>query len=176
MEARQVPTPTKLTVDFSNVEDRREGGKSAHVPEGDYLLKIGGVELKTKKDDETSKYLSWRFTIAAPEKYKNAGSIYYVTSLKPESLWSLRNLLDDMGITVPKKAVGLPLAEIAKSGRLIGATLEDDEYNGKVKSKIAATFKKDQYEATSTPTATEDEEESSETEEDETEELDIDDI
>jgi len=169
-----MPTPTKLTVDFSQVEDRREGGRSAHVPEGDYLLKIAGVELKAKKDDESSKYLSWRFTIAAPEKYKNAGSIYTVTSLKPENLWSLRNLLDDLGITVPKKAVALPLAEIAKSGRICGATLEDDEYGGKVKSKVAATFKKEQYEATA---EVETEETTSDDDDEETtEELDLDDI
>jgi len=172
-----MPTPTKLTVDFSNVADRREGGRSAHVPEGDYLLKIAGVELKSKKDDESSKYLNWKFSIEAPSQFKNAGFVYTVTSLKPENLWSLRNLLEDLGITVPKKAVGLPLAEIAKSGRVMGATLEDDEYNGKVKSKIAATFKKDQYDATGAPTATEDEEETSDSDdEEETEELDIDDI
>lgn len=173
-----MPTPSKLTVDFSNVEDRREGGRAAHVPEGDYLLRVKGVELKSKKDDESSKYLNWRFEIEKPEQFKGRGSIYTVTSLKPENLWSLRNLLDDMGITVPKKAVGLPLADIAKSGRLMGATLEDDEYNGKVKSKIAATFKKDQYDDSGAPAAdteSEDSEEESDDEE-ETEELDIDDI
>lgn len=171
-----MPTPSKLTVDFSNVEDRREGGKAAHVPEGDYLLKVGGIELKSKKDDESSKYLNWRFTIVAPEKYKNAGSVYFITSLKPESLWNLRNLLEDLGITVPKKAVGLPIAEIAKSGRIVGATLEDDEYNGKVKSKIAATFKKEVYEATATSSDSDDEEETADSDEEETEELDIEDI
>ncbi len=172
-----MPTPTKLTVDFSGVGDRREGGKSAHVPEGDYLLKVAGVELKSKKDDETSKYLSWRFVIAKPEKYANAGSIWTNTTLKPDGLWSLRNLLDDMGINVPKSAVALPLQTIAKSGRLVGATLEDEEYNGKVKSVIAATFKKEQYESTGS-TDDEDEEESDteDSEEETAEELDLDDI
>lgn len=171
-----MPTPTKLTIDFSQVEDRREGGKAAHVPEGDYLLQVTGVELKSKKDDEASKYLSWRFVIAKPERYKNAGSVYTITSLKPENLWSLRNLLEDLGITVPKKAVGLPLAEIAKSGRLMGATLEDDEYNGKTKSKIAATFKKEQYEATATEAPADEEAADDEDDEETTEELDLDDI
>lgn len=170
-----MPTPSKLTVDFSNVEDRREGGKAAHVPEGDYLLKVVGAELKSKKDDETSKYLSWRLVIAKPERYKNAGSIYHTTSLKPESLWSLRNFIEDMGITVPKKAIALPIAEIVKAGKLIGATLEDDEYNGKVKSKIAATFKKEQYEEA--PASADDEDDTSDdSDEDTTEELDLDDI
>ena len=79
-----------------------------------------------------------------------------------------------MGITVPKKAVALPLAEIAKSGRICGATLEDDEYGGKVKSKVAATFKKEQYEATA---EVETEETTSDDDDEETtEELDLDDI
>jgi hypothetical protein len=170
-----MPTPSKLTVDFSGVGDRREGGKAAHVPEGDYLLKVVGVELKSKKDDETSKYLSWRFVIAKPEKHANAGSIWTNTTLKPDGLWSLRNLLDDMGITVPKSSVALPLQTIAKSGRLVGATLEDDEYNGKVKSQIAATFKKEQYEDTGSTDEEESETEEAE-EEETTEELDLDDI
>jgi hypothetical protein len=173
MEATPVPTPSKLTVDFSNVGERREGGKAAHVPEGDYLLKVVGVELKSKKDDETSKYLSWRFVIAKPEAHADAGSIWTNTTLKPDGLWSLRNLLDDMGIAVPKSSVALPLQTIAKSGRLVGATLEDNEYNGKVKSQIAATFKKEQYE----DTATGDDDDEVETDEEETtEELDLDDI
>ena len=172
-----MPTPSKLTVDFSNVEERR-GGNAFHGPEGDYLLQVKGVELKSKKDDETSKYLSWRFEPVKPEQYKGRGSVYNNTSLKPESLWALRNLLDDMGITVPKKAVSLPLADIAKSGRIVGATLEDDTYNNKTKSVIAATFKKEQYEATSAPEDEEaaTEEAATESDEEETEELDLDDI
>lgn len=170
-----MPTPSKLTVDFSNVEERR-GANAFHGPEGDYLLQIKGVELKSKKDDESSKYLTWRFEPYAPEQFKGRGSVYHNTSLKPESLWALRNLLEDMGIPVPKKAVGLPIAEIAKSGRIIGATLEDNEWNGKVKSQIAATFKKDQYDASGAPAAEDEDEETAESDTDDTEELDLDDI
>lgn len=179
-----MPTPSKLTVDFTNVGDRQEGGKAAHVPEGDYLLKVKGVTLETKKGDESSKYLRWRFTIHKPSGYENAGVIYHNTTLQADKLWSLRNVLEDLGINVPKKAVGLPLAEIGKSGRILGATLEDDEYNGKVKSQIAATFKKEQYEETAKPVdesgddTDTDEDTASDTsdDEEETEELDIDDL
>lgn len=157
----RVPQPAKLTVDFSNVGDRTEGGRSAHVPEGDYLLAAVGYEIRKKKE-ENSQYISWKLSIVKPEKYKNAGTIYHITSLKEESLWSLRNFLDDLGIKVPKSTVGVPLKAIVDAKRIIGATLEDDEYNNKVKSKIVATFKKAEYEET--------EEASDETEEDEVEE------
>lgn len=151
--------PAKLSVDFSNVSDRQEGGvKAAHVPEGDYLLRVVGCELKKKKDDESSKYLNWRVSVVKPEKYKNAGVIYFVTSLKEEALWNLRNFLEDLGYKIPKSIVNIPIAKIVEEKKLFGATLQDDEYNDKVKSKIAATFKASDYqesaeESTSTETS-----------------------
>lgn len=138
-------TPAVLTLDFSNVGERTEGGRAAHVPEGDYLFKPTKVELRSKKDDESSKYLSWVMAIQAPEKYKGR-VIYFITSLKAESLWNLRNLLEDMGIKVPQSTLKLPLQQIIAKGPIFGGTVEDDEYEGKVKSKIVATFKRAQYE------------------------------
>jgi len=186
MEAR-MPTkgPSKITVDFSGVEERREGGgRAAHVPEGDYLLRVEACELKSKKDDATSKYLNWRVTIAAPEKYKNAGSIWHTTTLKQEGLWSLRNFLEDLGVSVPKSAVDIPFVAIAAKHPIIGATLEDHEYNNKVTSRIAATFKKAAYEATDEADddedATDEDAEAtaavSEDEDEELEEIDVDDL
>lgn len=166
--------PSKLTVDFSDVEDRREGGKAAHVPTGDYLLKVVGCELKTK-EGATSKYLNWRLTIHAPDKYKNAGSIWHVTSLKPEALWNLRNFLEDLGVKVPKSQVEVPIAAIVQKGLIIGATLDDDEYEGKTKSKIQATFKKDAFQVTEENKETT-EETDSDTEDENLEELDLDDL
>ena len=170
--------PAKLTVDFSNVEERREGGKSAHVPEGDYLLKVAGCELKSKKDDATSKYLNWRLTITSPEQFKNAGSIWHITSLKPEALWNLRNFLEDLGVKVPKGTAEIPIKAIVDKGLIIGATLEDDEYNNVMKSKIAATFKKDAFKASDEEADDEEEEETSTeaSDEDDVEEIDVDDL
>jgi len=170
--------PSKLSIDFSNVEDRREGGKAAHVPPGDYLVQVVGCELKTKKDDETSKYLSWRLQIVTPEKYKGAGTIWHTTSLKPEALWNLRNFLEDLGISVPKKSVDVPIQAIVAKKLIIGVTLDDDTYNEKTKSKVQATFKKADYEGTSEDEETSDggsAELDAEDEED-LEELDVDDI
>jgi hypothetical protein len=188
MEARmpRPVLPATLSVDFSQVEERREGGgKAAHVPEGDYLLKVLGSELRSKKDDETSKYLSWRLGIVKPEKYTNAGVIYFVTSLKPEALWNLRNFLEDLGLTVPKSIAKVPIKQIVDKHLVFGATLEDDEYNNKVKSVVAATFKKSEYEDTGTAEDSDDDDEEEETanptadtsdDDEDTEEIDIDDL
>lgn len=172
-------TPSKLTVDFSKVEERREGGRAAHVPEGDYLLQVKGCSLQHKKDDESSKYLRWIFAIVKPSTHSHAGSVYHNTTLREEGLWSLRNLLEDLGIRVPKAAVDLPLAAIVKKAPMVGATLQDSEpYNDKIKSEIAATFKASEYtEEGATAAETSDEETEDEEEEDEdVEELDVDDL
>jgi hypothetical protein len=156
-------TPTSISVNFSNVEDRREGGKAFHGPEGDYLLKVVGCVKKAKKDDENSFYLSWKLEPNTPSQYKGKGFVYHNTSLKEEALWSLRNFLEDMGIKVPKSTVKIPVAEIIKKGMIIGATLGDDEYNGKVKSQIVATFKKSEYEGTTEADEAEEDDEEEET-------------
>lgn len=181
-------TPAVLTVDFSNVGERTEGGRAAHVPEGDYLFQPKAVELRSKKDDESSKYLSWRMAIFAPEKHKGK-TVYHITSLKEESLWNLRNLLEDMGIKVPQSSLKLPLQQIIAKSPVFGGTVEDDEYDGKVKSKIVATFKKAQYEEVgsdsdddeddeggSATAEVDDEEETAVESDDDLEELELDDI
>lgn len=180
-------SPSKITVDFSNVGDRTEGGRAAHVPEGDYLLKVTGAKIKSKKDDDSSKYIAWTVAIVKPSKYANAGTIFHNTTLKSDGLWSLRNLLEDMGLKVPKKSVEVPLATIVAKQLEFGATLADDEYNAKTKSKIVATFKKADYEAAASattdstkPAASKDEddedEEESDSDDEDLDELDVDDL
>ena len=156
---------SNLSVDFSQVEDRREGGKAAHVPEGDYLLRVDGCEKRQNKAKD-GEYLAWKMGIAKPEKYKTKGFIYHNTSLKPEALWNLRNFLEDLGLKIEKKTLNIPIAKIVANHMLIGATLQDGEpYNDKVKSEIAATFHKSKFEDTG-------EEEEEETDDEETTESD----
>ena len=134
-------TPAKLSVDFSGVEIRR-GGSSIHIPEGDYLLRAIGCERKPKKDDPSRFYLNWKCEVAEGT-HKGKGPIYHITTLDPEKLWGLRTFLVDLlggEEKVPQKAVDIPLAKIVAAKPRFGATLVDDEYDGKVKSKIAATF------------------------------------
>jgi hypothetical protein len=187
--------PAKLTVDFSDVGERRQGGTSARVPEGDYLLRLETAEVKKNKNDD-GRHILWIFSIKSPSKFSKAGQVYERTSLKKEALFKLRNLLEDMGIPVPQKSVDIPLAKIVAAHKLVGATLADGEPYGEkavIKSEIQATFKASEYKevgealGTSAPTAAPDdstatadsEEEEVETataEDEDLEELDVDDL
>ena len=126
-----MPTPTRnkpasISLDFSNVGERRQGRPAAHVPAGDYILQIKDYEIRTKKDDESKRHISWTCEISKPSQYAGK-TIYYISSLVPENLWNLRNLLEDIGVKVPKKMVDVPLGKLV--GKAFGATLDDDDYN-----------------------------------------------
>lgn len=135
---------TKLTVDMSNVPERREGGRSAHVPPGDYLLKLTDAyftKVKAGNKNAGKPMAVWIFSIEKPASHKSAGSIYYRTGLWEEAVFSFRNLLQDLlnGKAIPKRAVDVDLKKYI--GKLVGATLDDAEpYNNRVKSEIINTF------------------------------------
>jgi len=146
-------TPRNITVDFSGVEIRRGGG-GIQVPEGDYLLRVTDCERRAKKDDSSRFYLLWKLEIAKPTSMAGKGPIYHRTSLSQESLWALRTFLVDLlgEKNVPTSSVTIPIAQIIQRKPFIGATLKDGEpYNGKVKSEIAATFSKRDYEELAAP-------------------------
>lgn len=127
----------KHALDFSNVKDS-SGINPKHMPEGDYLLKIVKVD-ETDKDDVPM----WNFHMQLADS-KTAVYPYYC-KLQENQLWKVRNLLIAAGIEVPKKRVGVDPGKLV--GKTIGATLEDDEYEGKLKSVVAAVFPADELDA-----------------------------
>lgn len=149
---------TTFQADFSNTDDRR-GGRSAHVPPGDYLLEVSDAEVVPVKSDQTGKkrQVHWIFRIKAGEA--GIGEVvHFYTSLDESQnggLWQLRNLLSDLagGADIPKSKANVDLA--TKIGKRVGATLVDDEPwhrpndDGSVtvieKSVISMTFPADKY-------------------------------
>lgn len=122
---------SKKALDFSDVKD----GSIFSTPpleEGDYLAKIIQVEDRPAKDDEDM----WVFAIQLQDR-KSAVYPFYC-KLVENQLWKLRNLLIAAGKSVPKKRVAVDPNSIV--GKTIGVTLEDDEYEGRLKSSIAAVF------------------------------------
>ena len=101
--------------------------------QGDYLAQVTKVEDAKAKSDDTFQYL---FTIKL-SKYSQYAYPYYC-KLTENQLWKLRNLLIAAGINVPKKRVKLDPSKVV--GKFIGVTMEDDEYEGKMQSNIAAIF------------------------------------
>lgn len=135
----------KVKIDFGGVDKEiRKGGRAAHVPEGDYLAKPVKAELR-KSEKGGGRYFNWRFQITAPKKY--AGKTLYVnTSLKPDALWNLRNLINAcLGKNVAGKAVNFDPEKCY--GKVCGITVEDDEYKDKMRSQIVDFFPESDYNA-----------------------------
>lgn len=116
-----------LAVDFSGVES---GGGRTRIPEGDYKVTVDTVKQSESKAGNAM--LVWDFKIS---EGKFAGKkLRDRTTLTPESLWKLKQVLEAMGISVPSKQVALKLSNYI--GKDLGVTVVDDEYEGRISSKV----------------------------------------
>ena len=171
----------KTKVDFSGVDPEiRSGGRGVRLPEDDYLFKIVKGE-KRKSEKSQAYYFNWQLTVAKGE-FKGK-SVYMNTSLKPDALWNLRNLIHAAtGKNVAGKSVAFDPAII--EGKIIAGTVVDGEPfgdEGKIKSEVVDVRPKDELEAddddeeeeVATESETEEEEEESE---EELEDVDLDEL
>lgn len=123
----------KVNVDFTNVKDS-SGINPKQMPEGDYHAVIRKVELVEKKSDPNAKQLL--FTVGLKD---HASVAYpYYCGFEANVLWKLRNLMIASGVKAPKKAFSFDAEKLV--GKEFGVSLEDDEYDGKMKSVIGAVF------------------------------------
>lgn len=161
-----------VKIDFTGVDKEiKKSAKAARVPEGDYLVKIVKAELG-KSEKSGKKNFSWRFTIVKPEKYKGK-TLYDRTFLNPESLWNLRNLIHAaLGKNVAGKALNFDPSKLY--GKLVCVTVEDNEYDNKIRSQIADYQPKTEYKASKEVEADDDEDEDDDEVEEEVEEEDED--
>lgn len=121
-------------LDFSDVKDRGELGiTKKRMPAGDYLARVKAVEDRPTKENKEAQ---WMYVIHL-ENVRGAGYPYYC-KLQPNQLWKIRNLFLACGVAIPKKKVRLDPNKIVN--KLLGVTLEDDEYDGKKQSIITEMF------------------------------------
>lgn len=122
----------KTKVDFSDAGDRGPFNP-IHQEEGDYLFKIVAVlDSPTKETKEDQ----WIFALQDAE---NPRAIYpYRCKLDKQNAWKIRNVFEAVGKKVAQKMLSVDPQQVV--GKMIGATLEDNEYNGKVKSQIGDVF------------------------------------
>lgn len=132
-----------LSVDFSNV---KEGGGGVRMPENDYHLKIASVkEDISEKSGNPMLVIQFGFVDKKAAK-KAGGTIRENFVLQEKSLWKLRDLLEAVGVKVPKRTVQIPIKKLV--GKELGGTIVDDEpYNGRIKSKIADYMTLDDFES-----------------------------
>jgi hypothetical protein len=114
-----------IRIDARGVDPNiRSGGRAAHLPEGDYLFKVTSHEVR-KSERSGSKYISWTMTCTS-QKYKGK-VIYHITSLKPDALWNLRNLI----FATTGKNIAGKIADFRPKtiyGKVFAGTTEDDSY------------------------------------------------
>lgn len=116
----------KFNLDMTNVSDG-----FTLVPEGEYICKVTGVE---KKDGTKAPYLNWELTIGTGP---NKGSkLYYITTLSPNALFSLRDFVIACGIPVPKAAFQLDTDKI--KGSVVGVKVAHEDYEKDGQTKTSA--------------------------------------
>jgi hypothetical protein len=121
-----------VVADFGHKDAKGGGGRNPRLPEGDYLAKIVSAEKKEAKNSGNT-YIRFGFKILEG-KYKGK-ELSGNATLTPKALFWLRNMLEAMGQEVPEKASKIRYKKYI--GQKVGITLEDDEYEGKIKSEVS---------------------------------------
>lgn len=120
------------TIDMTNVKERSFNTK--RLPEGDYPALVKSVSDHKSKAGN----FQWLYTLEIHEGKGKGASYPYYCGVTPEELWKVRGLFVAAGINVPKKKQKFDPNPVVN--RKIGITLEDDEYDGKLKSKISGVL------------------------------------
>ena len=121
----------KIPVDFSDTPERG----SVRVPEGDYVVTVKKVE-QTKAKSSGNPMLIWTMEFKSGPKDVKGKRIRDNHTLTPEALWTLRNALEAIGYKVPTGPMKFD-ADKMVINREVGISVYDDEYNGRISSKIA---------------------------------------
>ena len=119
--------PLQARLDFTNASDPSPYSPK-HVPSGEYRGIVKGVESREARDGTEM----WVYAIGSPDI---PGAVYpqYI-KLDEKGLWKLRQLAEACGMIIPKKVVNVNANKFV--GKELGIILEEDEYQGKLKSTI----------------------------------------
>lgn len=140
-------------LDMTDVKDGGGAFNKKHRRPGDYKAKITKVDDVRKKDDPSKKM--WLFTIEV-----GTGAYPYYCTFDSKSLWKIKQLFAAAGVAVPKKKVKLDPNKVV--GKYIGVTLDDDEYDGKVRSNVESVFPESELEESDAEDDEEDEDQEDE--------------
>jgi len=126
-KAKADTTAKVRTLDFTGVKDRGQFN-TRHRKPGEYLARMVAVEEGMSKNDN----LQLIFTVQIEGDKRSSYPLY--CGLDQKSLWKLRSLITAVGLPTPTgRAKVNPNSLLNK---VFGVLLEDDEYEGRVKSKI----------------------------------------
>lgn len=124
----------KLKVDFTDVAI---GGGGVRIPEGSYLARP--VEATQEESSGGNDMIVFVFQVV--EGKKKGTKLYWHCPLLETTLWKLRNTIDAMGIETPDGPMDIDLDAIVEDEDIVVTIeVEDDDYQGKTRSKITAVF------------------------------------
>lgn len=169
--------PLVAKIDFTNVT---EGSsiRPRQLPPGEYAASIKDVKAGNSKKTGTPQ---WCFLIV-PDKHPGATYPYYC-QLTADQAWKIRQVLVAIGVSVPKSVKTIDASKLI--GKKLGIILEDDEYEGKLKSVIDSLIPLSEVDEGDTPAADDEDDDEPEDSADEPEddpagddddELDLDDL
>lgn len=118
---------SKKVMDFTNV---KESGnfRPRHKPEGDYIATVVDVEDATSNSGNEQ----WVFAVKLSGDERSLYPVY--CGQDDKQAWKIRKMFVGAGVPVPKKRVMVDPNKLV--GKTLGVTLEDDEYEGRMRSKI----------------------------------------
>lgn len=120
-----------VTLDFR--KEAEGGGGGVRVPENDYAAKIVKAKFERSSEKDTPGII---VTLKITEGKHSGKKIVDRLWITEKSYWRIRELLESIGVTVPKSVVKLPLKKLI--GKELGITVvDDDPYKGKIRSTIA---------------------------------------
>lgn len=118
-----------ITPDFTGVKSTGGGG-GFHIEEGSYPMRVEEVEQETSKSGNDM--LKWVFKGTGGEAKGKTFFLY--TTLTKDSLWKLRQTLEALGQDIPDGPEEIDLDDL--EGLECTGVVEDDEYDGKIRSKL----------------------------------------
>lgn len=121
-------TATKRKVDFSNVKEDGANFRPRHKPEGDYVATIVNVDDHTSNNGGEM----WLFTVKVDGDERSSYPVY--AGQDEKNAWKIGKMFVAAGIPVPKKLVLVDPNKLV--GKTVGVFLEDDEYEGRMRSKV----------------------------------------
>lgn len=126
---------TAAIIDFSHVKERGNFNPK-HIEPGDYEGKVAKVEQTEAKSDGEP---MWVFTITLDD-FPRASYPYYC-KLVENQYWKVKALFAATGVNIGQRKVKVDPNKLI--GKTIGVGMDDDEYDGRLKSVIVDVFSAD---------------------------------
>lgn len=124
--ARKKSSKGNVKVDLSGVESSRKA-----IPEGSYTVSVNDAKIETSSKSSAD-YIAFEFEVIEGD-HKGA-KLFHNCSLQPQALFNLKNVLEALGFTIPKKAFDLELSELL--GLECEVEVGHETYDGKKKARI----------------------------------------